>query len=127
MKITSNLSQIAKTNEVLSVLHGISAILNYFFDLNKLNLEELNFEFTNPYNFFDTFKSIVTLGLASSTKEGKLVERRQFLHNLETCSAILEDLTPVYETILRSWSLSEEYVRISTEEFSSIGMKFFNF
>ena len=73
VKITSNLSQIAKTNEVLSVLHCISAILNYFFDLNKLNMEELNFEFTNPYTFFDTFKSILTLGLASSTKEGKLV------------------------------------------------------
>lgn len=39
----------------------------------------------------------------------------------------MHDLTPVYETILRSWSLSEEYVRISTEEFSCVGMKFFNF
>jgi hypothetical protein len=67
------------------------------------------------------------LGLASSVKDGKLIERKQFLHNFETCEAILEDLSPVYETILRSWPLSEEYVRISTEEFSSIGMKFFNF
>lgn len=68
VKMTNNLSQIAKTNEVLSILHGISAILNYFFDLSKLNLQELNFEFTNPYTFFDTFKSIITLGLASSFK-----------------------------------------------------------
>lgn len=66
--MTNNLSQIAKTNEVLSILHGISAILNYFFDLNKLNLADLDFEFTNPYTFFDTFKSIITLGIASSMK-----------------------------------------------------------
>lgn len=52
--------------------------------------------------------------MASSLKDGKLVERKQFLHNFETCQAILDDLSPVYETILRSWSLSEEYVRIST-------------
>ena len=43
VRMTSNLTHVAKTNEVLSILHGISAILNYFFDLNKLDLEELNF------------------------------------------------------------------------------------
>ena len=46
---------------------------------------------------------------------------------METCSSILNDLSPVYETILRAWPLSEEFVRIATEEFSSIGSRVFNF
>jgi hypothetical protein len=41
---------------------------------------------------FDTFKKIVTLGLASSDKNAKLVERKNFLHNFETCEALLKDL-----------------------------------
>jgi hypothetical protein len=48
------------------VLHGVESILNYFYDLNKLDIKELNFEFTNPYTLFDTFKKIITLGLANS-------------------------------------------------------------
>jgi hypothetical protein len=33
----------------------------------------------------------------------------------------------VFETILRAWPLSEEYVRIATYEFSEIGVKSFEF
>lgn len=66
IKFSDNLNQVGKTNEILSVLHGVESILNYFYDLNKLNVKELNFEFTNPYTLFDTFKKIVSLGLASS-------------------------------------------------------------
>lgn len=55
------------------MLHGVESILNYFYDLDKLNLKEINFEFTNPYSLLDTFKKIVTLGLASSNKKAKLV------------------------------------------------------
>ena len=50
-----------------------------------------------------------------------------FLHNLETCESILRDMGPVFETILRAWPLSEEYVKIATNEFSEIGMKTFGF
>jgi hypothetical protein len=127
VKFSDNLKQVGKTNEILSVLHGVESILNYFYDLNKLDVKELNFEFTNPYTLFDTFKKIVTLGLANSEKNAKLVERKNFLHNFETCEALLKDLEPVYETILRSWPLSEEFVRIGSEEFSSVGMRSFNF
>ncbi len=42
--------------------------MNYFFDLDKINIKELEFKFTNPYTYFDTFKSILTLGFASSEK-----------------------------------------------------------
>lgn len=73
VKFSDNLKQVSKTNEILSVLHGVESILNYFYDLNKLNVKDLGFEFTNPYTFFDTFKSIVTLGLMSSEKSAKLV------------------------------------------------------
>lgn len=66
VKFSDNLKQVGKTNEILSVLHGVESILNYFYDLNKLNIKELNFEFTNPYTLFDTFKKIVSLGLANS-------------------------------------------------------------
>jgi hypothetical protein len=62
---------------------------------------------SNPYTIFDSFKSIITLGLASHEKLGKLVEKTQFLHNMETAQSILKDLSPVYETILRAWPLSE--------------------
>ena len=97
------------------MLQGVEAILNYFFDLNKVNPKELGFQFSNPYTFLDTFKSIITLGLASSSKQGTLIEKKNFLHNFDTCEALLNDLEPVYETILRSWPLSEEYVRIASE------------
>lgn len=50
-----------------------------------------------------------------------------FLHNLETSESILKDIQPVFETILRAWPLSEEYVRIATYEFSEIGVKSFEF
>ena len=56
----------AKTNEILSVLHGVAAILNYFFDFDKLTEDDMKFEFTNPYTFFDSIKTIITLGFASS-------------------------------------------------------------
>jgi hypothetical protein len=46
---------------------------------------------------------------------------------METAQSILKDLSPVYETILRAWPLSEEFVRIATEEFTSIGSRGFNF
>jgi len=54
------------------------------------------------------------LGFANSEKSAKLVEKKNFLHNFETCEALLKDLEPVYETILRSWPLSEEFVRIGS-------------
>lgn len=104
----------AKTSEILSVLHGLSSILNYFYDFDKLTEADMKFEFTNPYTLFDSIKTILTLGLASSEKNGRLVERTQFLHNMETCSSMLNDLSPVYETIVRAWPLSEEFVRIAT-------------
>lgn len=43
VKFSDNLKQVGKTNEILSVLHGVESILNYFYDLNKLNVKELNF------------------------------------------------------------------------------------
>lgn len=127
VRFGDNLKQVGKTNEILSVLQGVEAILNYFYDLDKLDPQQLHFEFSNPYTLFDTFKKILTLGLAASTKRAQLVERRNFLHNFETCEALLKDLEPVYETILRSWPLSEEFVRIGSEEFSCVGMRAFSF
>jgi hypothetical protein len=90
----------------MPVLHGLSSILNYFFDLDKMSSNDMKFSFSNPYTILDSFKTILTLGLASSQKSGRLIEKTEFLHNLETCTAILKDLSPVYETILRSWPLS---------------------
>jgi hypothetical protein len=112
---------------MLSVLQGVESILNYFYDLDKVDPKRLGFEFSNPYTLFDTFKKVITLGLAGSSKKPKLVEKRNFLHNFETCEALLSDLEPVYETILRAWPLSEEFIRIGAEEFSSIGMLSFSF
>ena len=43
VKFADNLNQVSKTNEILSVLHGVEAILNYFYDLNKLNIKDINF------------------------------------------------------------------------------------
>ena len=74
----------AKTNEILSILHGVSAILNYFYDLDKMNIADMKFEIMSPYTIFDSLKSIMALGFAASEKLGKLVERTQFLHNMET-------------------------------------------
>ena len=107
VRLTDNLQEVAKTNEILSVLFGVSEILKYFYDLDRLDIKSLQFEFTNPYTIFDTFRTIVTLGLASSHKDPKLVSKTNFLHNLDTCESILRDLSPVYETILRAWPLSE--------------------
>lgn len=45
VKITNNLQEVAKTNEILSILHGVSAILNYFFDLDKMSIQEMKFSF----------------------------------------------------------------------------------
>lgn len=95
-KISNNLQQETKINEIMPVLHGVSAILNYFFDLDKMTPNDMKFSFSNPYTIFDSFKSIVTLGLASSQKSGRLIEKTQFLHNMETCTTILKDLSPVY-------------------------------
>ncbi len=97
----------AKANEILSILHGVSAILNYFFDLDKMSIQDMKFSFENSFTFFDSFKSIFSLGLMSTKKNGRLAEKTQFLHNLETCQSILKDLSPVYETVLRAWPLSE--------------------
>lgn len=66
IKLTDNLSQVAKTNEILAILHGVSVILNYFFELDKLDFKKIEFQFTDPYTMFDTFKSILTLGFAST-------------------------------------------------------------
>lgn len=66
----------------------------------------MKFEITNPYTILDSFKSILTLGFASSEKSGRLVQKTKFLHNVETAESILKDLSPVYETILRAWPLS---------------------
>jgi hypothetical protein len=33
VKLSNNLQEVVKTNEILSILHGVSAILNYFYDL----------------------------------------------------------------------------------------------
>lgn len=95
-KVENNIQQVAKTNEILSILHGLSAILNFFFDLDKMSPSEKKFHFENPYTLFDSLKSIVTLGLASSQKTGRLIEKNQFFHDLETCESILKDLSPVY-------------------------------
>lgn len=69
----------------------------------------------------------MTLTLANTVKEEKLINKTVFLHNLETSESILKDIQPVFETILRAWPLSEEYVRIATYEFSEIGVKSFEF
>jgi hypothetical protein len=53
----------------LAILHGVSVILNYFFELDKLDYKKIEFQFTDPYTVFDTLKSIVSLGFASSEKE----------------------------------------------------------
>lgn len=87
-------------------MHGVSAILNYFLDLDKMDISDMKFEITNPYTILDSFKSILTLGFASSEKSGRLVQKTKFLHNVETAESILKDLSPVYETILRAWPLS---------------------
>ena len=92
VSLRDNLQQAGKANEMLSVLQGVESILNYFYDLDKVDPKKLNFEFSNPYSIFDTFKKIVTLGFASSSKRPKLVERKNFLHNFETCEALLKDL-----------------------------------
>ncbi len=81
-KISNNIQQVAKTNEILSILQGLSAILNYFYDLDKMSISDMKFSFENPYTLLDSLKSIVTLGLASSQRSGRLVERTQFYHNL---------------------------------------------
>ncbi len=57
----------------MSVLHGVESVLNYFYDLDKLNPKQLDFQFQNPYNLLDTLKKVLTLGLASSNKQPKLV------------------------------------------------------
>lgn len=72
-KISNNIQQVAKTNEILSILQGLSAILNYFYDLDKMSISDMKFSFENPYTFLDSLKSIVTLGLASSQRSGRLV------------------------------------------------------
>lgn len=41
VKLTDNLSQVAKTNEILAILHGVSVILNYFFELDKLDFKKI--------------------------------------------------------------------------------------
>lgn len=43
MKLSNNLQEVAKTNEILSILHGLSAILNYFYDLDKMEISEMKF------------------------------------------------------------------------------------
>lgn len=55
------------------MLHGVESVLNYFYDLDKLNPKQLDFQFQNPYNLLDTLKKVLTLGLASSNKQPKLV------------------------------------------------------
>ena len=80
-KFRDNLQQAGRVNEMLSVLQGVESILNYFYDLDKVDPKQLNFEFSNPYTIFDTFKKILTLGLASNRKKPKLLERKNFLHN----------------------------------------------
>ena len=69
VRLTDNLSEVAKTNQILAILHGVSVILNYFFELDKLDYKKIEFQFTDPYTVFDTLKSIVSLGFASSEKE----------------------------------------------------------
>lgn len=61
-----------------------------------MDISEMKFEILNPYTIFDSFKSIITLGFAATEKLGKLVEKTQFLHNMETAQSILKDLSPVY-------------------------------
>lgn len=73
VKFRDNLKQVGKTNEILSVLHGVESVLNYFYDLDKINPKQLDFQFQNPYNLLDTLKKVLTLGLASSSKQPKLV------------------------------------------------------
>lgn len=72
----------AKTNEILAILHGVSAVLNYFFELDKIDYKKIEFTFSNPYTIIDKIKYVVTLTLASSVKEEKLISKTVFLHNL---------------------------------------------
>jgi hypothetical protein len=81
---------VAKTNEILAILHGVSAVLNYFFELDKIDFKKIEFTFSNPYTMFDKLKYIVSLTLANSIKEEKLISKTVFLHNLETSDAILQ-------------------------------------
>ena len=69
VKLTDNLTEVAKTNEILAILHGVSVILNYFFELDKLDFKKIAFQFTDPYTMVDTLKTIISLGFASSEKE----------------------------------------------------------
>lgn len=39
VRFSDNLKQVGKTNDILSVLHGVESILNYFYDLNKLDIK----------------------------------------------------------------------------------------
>lgn len=82
VKISNNLQEVAKTNQILSILHGLSAILNYFYDLDKMSIDDMKFSFAKTYTIIDSFKSILTLGFASSQKSGQLVNKTQFLHHL---------------------------------------------
>ena len=43
VKISENLNDATKTNEIQSVLHGVSVIMNYFFDFDKLNIKDMKF------------------------------------------------------------------------------------
>jgi hypothetical protein len=82
VRLTDNLSEVAKTNEILAILHGVSAVLNYFFELDKIDYKKIEFAFSNPYTFFDKVKYVMTLTLANTEKEEKLISKTVFLHNL---------------------------------------------
>lgn len=84
IKFTDNLTEVAKTNEILAILHGVSAVLNYFFELDRIDYKKIEFTFSNPYTVFDKIKYVVSLTLANSVKEEKLITKTVFLHNLET-------------------------------------------
>ena len=43
IRLTNNLQEVAKTNEILSVLHGVSAILSYFYDLDQFDVHSVKF------------------------------------------------------------------------------------
>ena len=43
VKISGSLNEATKTNEIQSVLHGVSVIMNYFFDFDKLNIKDMKF------------------------------------------------------------------------------------
>ncbi len=53
---------------MLAILHGVSSVLNYFFELDRVDYKKIEFQFSNPYTLLDKIKYVVSLTLANSVK-----------------------------------------------------------